>query len=29
MRVPEVDFRDWAKIKDWASEIAHSLRSGT
>jgi menaquinone-dependent protoporphyrinogen oxidase len=28
LRVPEGDFRDWAEIKDWASEIAGSLRSG-
>jgi hypothetical protein len=28
LRVPEGDFRDWAEIKGWASEIAHSLRSG-
>ena len=27
LRVPEGDFRDWAEIKGWASEIAHSLRS--
>ena len=29
LRVPEGDFRDWAEIKGWASEIAHSLRSST
>jgi menaquinone-dependent protoporphyrinogen oxidase len=28
LRVPEGDFRDWAEIKGWASQIAHSLRSG-
>jgi menaquinone-dependent protoporphyrinogen oxidase len=28
LRVPEGDFRDWAEIKGWASEIADSLRSG-
>ena len=28
LRVPEGDFRDWAEIKDWVSEIAGSLRSG-
>ena len=27
LRVPEGDFRDWAEIKGWASQIAHSLRS--
>ena len=29
LRVPEGDFRDWAEIKGWASEIAQSLRSST
>jgi menaquinone-dependent protoporphyrinogen oxidase len=28
LRVPEEDFRDWAEIKDWASQIADTLRSG-
>jgi menaquinone-dependent protoporphyrinogen oxidase len=28
LRIPEGDFRDWAEIKGWASEIADSLRSG-
>jgi menaquinone-dependent protoporphyrinogen oxidase len=27
LRVPEGDFRDWTEIKDWASQIADSLRS--
>ena len=29
LRVPEGDFRNWAEINGWASEIALSLRSGT
>jgi len=29
LRVPEGDFRNWAEIKGWASEIVLSLRSGT
>lgn len=29
LRVPEGDFRDWAEIKDWAAEIAETLRSGS
>jgi menaquinone-dependent protoporphyrinogen oxidase len=28
LRVPEGDFRDWAEIKGWASQIAESLGSG-
>jgi len=28
LRVQEGDFRDWAEIRDWASEIADALRSG-
>ena len=28
LRVPDGDFRDWAEIKGWASQIAESLGSG-
>jgi menaquinone-dependent protoporphyrinogen oxidase len=28
LRVPEGDFRNWDEIRDWASEIIDSLRSG-
>jgi len=28
LRVPEGDFRNWAEIRGWASQIAGSLRSG-
>jgi menaquinone-dependent protoporphyrinogen oxidase len=28
LRVQEDDFRNWAEIRDWASEIADALRSG-